>query len=487
MKRFFALALALLMIVGTFASCGISTDVLGESDSQSDVVNSGDVVVPPVTGEAPSNGNTPTDGDTPTDGETPSDVDTPTDGETPSNGAENEECDHQGGNPATCKTESICELCNQPYGGLDSGNHEGTADSWTQTATTHKKVYSCCDAVAVAEASHTMDGDTCSECGYVCAHTTLDADEHSCALCKQFVKHTYENNQCTSCGLELADATISVGDVIYFGSYPQSAASGSFTAGTWVKDNNVWYTDITSGNNKYRGVKTSESGSVSWFRYDPIKWKVLAVEGKKALILSELVIDSQPYQSTISRPNPDQYNKEYSYNENNTYANNYADSTIREWLTTTFYNNAFSALQKGVIAMTTVDNNDTAIGDYSNGNKFFCDDTEDKIFLLSKGEVKYTAYGFTYTKNETINTTKQKGTSAYSYKVITANGYEPTSGAWWWIRTPAYSATREYSGTPVDTPNKSDLAHNIKAAGTIWSTVVDTASGGVVPAMWIYY
>lgn len=381
---------------------------------------------------------------------------------------------------ATCKTQAICSICDAPNGGLDANSHEDE-EEWVSDANGHKTVYKCCNAAGrtcPTVTSHNYgSNDACTVCGYVNTNA-----RHA---------HNYVNKQCSLCGLKLENATVSVGDVIYFGTYPQSAASGSFTAGEWIQDNGVYYTDIESGGNKYRGVKTSANGAVSWFKYDPIAWEVLAIDGNKALILSELVIDAQAYQENVNYAVGDNvYHKEYSYNEDGTYANNYKDSTIREWLITTFYNNAFSNLQKEVIAMTTVDNDDNVIGDYSNGNKFFCEDTEDKIFLLSKGEVKIEDYGFTYTKNETSNETKQKGTSDYSYKVITANGYEPTNGAWWWLRTPAYSATREYNdnGTKVtiDSTNKSDLAHNIKVVGTIWSTVVNTTSGGVVPAMWIY-
>jgi hypothetical protein len=126
--------------------------------------------------------------------------------------------------------------------------------------------------------------------------------------------------------------------------------------------------------------------------------------------------------------------------------------------------------------MTVVDNNDNTIGDYSNGNKFFCEDTEDKIFLLSKGEAKDADYGFTYVKDESSNDSRKKSASDYASTVIIANGYSPTNSAWWWLRTPSYVAAKD---------DKSNLAQVVKTSGTYDSYVVDLTTGGVVPAMWI--
>ena len=121
-----------------------------------------------------------------------------------------------------------------------------------------------------------------------------------------------------------------------------------------------------------------------------------------------------------------------------------------------------------------VENNDNVVGDYSNGNKFFCEDTEDKIFLLSKGEVKNTDYGFTYVKNETSNESRQK--TATDYAIANGVYVNANNGAWWWLRTPYYD---------YNNPNKDYSAHVIKVNGIINMNSVTTATGGIVPAMWI--
>ena len=386
--------------------------------------------------------------------------------------------DHEEEFPATCQTESKCLICGESFGGLDEGNHEGE-EKWESTKDGHKKVYSCCGAVVEDQTGHTFVNSKCSVCGYECNEHEADGD--LCKTCKAFVAHTYSNNKCVNCGLDLRKAEIAQGDTIYFGSYPQSAVSASFTAGTWVEHNKAWYCDITENGVKYRGVKTSESGAVSWFKYDPIKWVVLEVKDGKALIISDLVIDAQAYQKDVTyAEGDDKYHKENSYNPSGTLANNYKDSTIRNWLITTFYNTAFGDLQKEVIAMTVVDNDDKVIGDYTNGNKFFCEDTEDKIFLLSKGEVKM---------YDSFNENGERMKKVTDYAKIQGAYSDENGGDWWWLRTPTYTSEKTYgsgnNAVTIKTPNKSDTAHNIKVDGSIWSTVVTTDTGGVVPAMWI--
>ncbi len=70
---------------------------------------------------------------------------------------------HTGGT-ATCKDKAECSVCGKEYGAVNASNHTGTA-VWSHTDSKHTKVYSCCGAVAVAEADHTLVNGKC-ECGY---------------------------------------------------------------------------------------------------------------------------------------------------------------------------------------------------------------------------------------------------------------------------------------------------------------------------------
>lgn len=125
-------------------------------------------------------------------------------------------------------------------------------------------------------------------------------------------------------------------DCVWFGSYPQAevvSSADDYTAmdksilknGDIIEDSNLYSklqsasgwssnNDITVDGNKYRRAKksdatytSSESNYYSWpdsdtyhyFKYEPIKWRVLKVEGNQALLLSDIALDDQEY-NTVS-------------------------------------------------------------------------------------------------------------------------------------------------------------------------------------------
>ena len=87
-------------------------------------------------------------------------------------------CKHAGGE-ATCKTQRTCTICGERYGELHPYTHEGEI-VWVTTATTHKRVYNCCDYEVSASASHTWKSGKCIECEYECVHTPA-ADDNNCS------------------------------------------------------------------------------------------------------------------------------------------------------------------------------------------------------------------------------------------------------------------------------------------------------------------
>ena len=181
---------------------------------------------------------------------------------------------------------------------------------------------------------------------------------------------------------------------------------------------------------KYNGYNTS---TVYWFKYEPIKWRILSEEGGEALILCEMIIDSQEYYIN-------------SNSHDGGYANNYAISTIRAWLNDTFYNTAFNDLQKEIIQLTTVDNsarstnpNNNATAFNSGKNTCACANTEDHIFLLSEQEVTNSAYGFNAGYSN-YDTARRMQTSDYSRAtgahMSTSTDYY--GNGYWWLRSPSY-------------------------------------------------
>ena len=108
-------------------------------------------------------------------------------------------CTHKGGK-ATCTAAAVCTLCGHSYGNVNTKNHTGEA-VWTKTETSHKAVYNCCDAVAVAEEEHNWNNGVCEDCVYVCNHTGGTAtctSRATCEICgKMYGKLNAENHSGT--------------------------------------------------------------------------------------------------------------------------------------------------------------------------------------------------------------------------------------------------------------------------------------------------
>lgn len=253
------------------------------------------------------------------------------------------------------------------------------------------------------------------------------------------------------------------------GELPTSSNSQKWTSYGYYDNGStsdyMWYIDVVLDGVKYRGVyftyyraKTIDgassdsnseqddngyyAGSTYWFEYEPITWTIISEKNGTALILCDMVIDSQEYDSI---------------------SNSYAESAIRRWLNDDFYNTAFNSLQKEMIVTTTVDNSAASTG-YSE-NPYASSNTSDKVFLLSRAEVKDTAYGIT------SNSSRLK--KATDYANAQGKYVDGTNVGWWWLRSPLSS--------------ESDIAHRIKTDGSIHSVGVDYTSGGVVPALWIKF
>lgn len=240
---------------------------------------------------------------------------------------------------------------------------------------------------------------------------------------------------CDICGEAITETETEI-EYFYFGSYPQSEIKDtaitdeldelapdwdSWTSygyysgtngrkGTMVQGDWMRYTDVTYNGEKYRGVKfikyrpnttVDEEYSrqdnngysidiVYWFKFEPLKWRVLDKDA--GLVMTEALIDSQPYNNTIYFTNDPKY---WNDADCKIYANNYVASSIRAWLNDDFYNTAFSEDEKAAISKKKIDNYGyrTLLGE-TGYEEFDCEQTEDNIFLLSYDEVLNTQYGF---------------------------------------------------------------------------------------------
>ena len=141
-------------------------------------------------------------------------------------------------------------------------------------------------------------------------------------------------------------------------------------------------------------VKALEKALSGFGRYgnEDLKWRILDVDGDKALIISEKGIDAQKFNPRSG-------------------GNVWSGSEIRTWLNESFFKTAFNDAERASILSTSVETESVS--------------SEDKVFLLSYSEV------------ETYFPSNEE-------KVLSPTAYAKDNGArlkgdaaCWWLRTPA--------------------------------------------------
>lgn len=192
----------------------------------------------------------------------------------------------------------------------------------------------------------------------------------------------------------------------------QSEIHGMFT---YYKGNdNCWYVKCYEDANtngisipKYSNGVTVGIGksSFKYFKIEPIKWRVICTESNNCQYM--LLVSEKILTSNIS------YSMGINVNPQNIIDNNYKYSNVRAFLNGKYENDsnptvdyrskgflqsAFSAKEQNIIACTLVDNSAMSTADDDGNilqeNEFACENTQDKIFLLSEREVTKKEYGF---------------------------------------------------------------------------------------------
>lgn len=401
------------------------------------------------------NGNNGGNQTTPGDPDTPSEPDEPGEPSTHEHSygegkiVKDPDCVTAGEKEFTClicgqkKTESIPAL------GHDEVQHEAKAATCTEKG--NKAYVTCtrCDYTTfeeIKELGHEYnDKCACIRCG---ATNHMPNINCICDKCGEEAHGTREGNYCRH------------DEVIYFGSYPQTevkdetlSAKLTATAGSlptksdkngwtsynyyieWEKGDLMLYKDIVCDGIKYRGVflleyrpsniaacneytpEQQENGyelrTVYWFKFEPIRWHVLNSTENQAGLLADLVIDSQEYAMA---------------NSHGVASNNYAESSIREWLNDTFYNTAFNESQQQAIMNDRVDNSAQSTGYADNTN--FCADTTDKVCLMSRENERHMLNDDERMK-ECTDYAKIQGVAVCEK--------EGRSYGFWWLRSPGYN------------------------------------------------
>ena len=256
-------------------------------------------------------------------------------------------------------------------------------------------------------------------------------------------------------------------DCVYFGRYPQSeitSKDGSIyntlkNATGWDENN-----DITIGGTKYRRLKgedatyysSNEEGQYNWngnyktyhyFKYEPIKWRVLNRNGNDALLLADIALDDQEY-------NINYEDVTWETSSMRSWLNGYGASMNKskiDYSKKNFINSAFTSMQRNAIEITSAVNNDNIDYGTAGGNN-----TSDKVFLLSESEVYHTdtAAGYGFAKDRsTYDDARISRCSTYAYAMGTWRYYDTegltkfNGSIQWWLRSPG---DRSYFAAEVD-------------------------------------
>lgn len=292
-------------------------------------------------------------------------------------------------------------------------------------------------------------------------------------------------------------------EYIYFGTYPQSQETETTViaklnnmAGTLPNASNshkwteyayyvqserqsiAWYIDIDidkDNNYDYRGVYFTqyrprqltlasnytdvnangfETSKVYWFKYEPIKWKILKEKDGLSLIWSEIILDAMQF--TYINPG-DIYNGTCSamhyHNGMNAYMADYRASDVRFWLLNEFYNDAFTSVEK-----TMVGNSEMVIDTVMP----FKGSVYDNVFLISQNVYEEFDPGRNYVNSKTITDYAKSQGADIEENVNGKKGW-----SWWTL-----------------TPNKRDMDLVQYGSYGLGGNRADNIHG-VCPAMWV--
>lgn len=251
---------------------------------------------------------------------------------------------------------------------------------------------------------------------------------------------------------------------IEFGSWPQTRAAGDvlvdqsepLSVGAFV---------YCKGSD---GALYARLGQ-DWFKVEPITWRVLEDKKDSRLLLSENILACGPYY--------DDAGSERTLGGKKVFSNNYMRSRVRAWLNETFLQTAFSQEEQALIETALVENGerstnpDTKGGLWNGGkNIYACEDTRDKVFLLSEREATKSAFGFGVYDSYGAGSARIRKPTDFAKEQGVRQDETGLYGGWWWLRSPSYSFDDSARGV-TDFGYACDL-DKVSAAG-----------GGIVPAI----
>lgn len=294
------------------------------------------------------------------------------------------------------------------------------------------------------------------------------------------------------------------GRYLYFGDWPHDEiksgvvldSNHTVTMGShsyYLGDDGNYYIQVleksgVAPRNEYQ--QNQQSMVARYYRVRPIKWRVLSSnynESGNALLLAEniLIADIPYYTSIFNRLLGDQilYANNYYYSNIRAYLNGYPDEYAlkkgqagrgKDWTSRGFLQSAFTPEAQSLIPVADIDNSTKSTGDAGGvmnpSRIYYCDNTQDKVFLLSEWEVTSEEYGFSSLSeagsgNQRIRLSTPFAQSHSAYQNLT-DGF----GGFWWLRSPHF-----------------DCSYYVRVVGLSgianYTNNVDETSIGIVPAI----
>ena len=338
----------------------------------------------------------------------------------------------------------------------------------------------------IVEPTCTKQGYTIHECN--CGYSYTDNYTN-------IVDHNYIDNICEWCGKTKPSSSLDTYEengytYINLGRYPQTVVDNEETItalSSITKTNSRGYIEYNGNEYKKVVASTYESGykfingnaitngNTYYYLVEPIKWRVLKEDDNSYTLMCEMVLDNTCFYESIDNR---------TINENTIYPNNYEYSNIRAWLNgykgtsynVTNYTNigffdiAFTEEEQALIKTTLVDN--SAQTTDSSTNPYVCNNTNDKVYLLSQQDMINSSYGFSTDPDES-DTARRGTTTDYARSkgcyMSTETGYY--GNAYWWLRSPACF--------------HSIFARNVYYIGYVYHNSVSYSFYGVRPAITI--
>lgn len=240
----------------------------------------------------------------------------------------------------------------------------------------------------------------------------------------------------------MTSGQVTTWDCVWLGSYPQTYVDDAATvaeldaASGWDAEG-----DLTYGGATYRRLQESDATCSStsseywswgskasaagycYFRWEPVKWRVLESDGTSALVVADVALDDQRYNETYTDVT-------------------WETCTLRGWLNGEFWGDCLTAAQQGAVVEQALANDDNI--DYGTPGGA---ETTDSVFLLAESDVwsggSATRHGFA-TAYGTHDEARRCKTSDYAHAMGTwtwnSTSTSSLGNCYWWLRSPGYSA-----------------------------------------------